>query len=176
MRRHRIGMSVAAVLVVATVATVWTCGDKYLVPGRGVQFQPTPAERQKAAVLMYAPADSSLGRTLARLGAEPALRKVGYRPTVAATRADLTRAASTSWDVVLVGGEEAAAVSNDMTAANKSHIVVVLLQPTAAQVTAARSAFAMVVRAPSKNQDFLDALDEAAGRAFAGHARTPSVR
>ena len=175
-RRSVTGIGIAAALVLASVASVFTCGDKYLVPGRGVRFQPTPAQRQRATVLVYAPPASPLGRTLSRLQAETALRKVGYRPTLATTRAEFEQAASASWDAVLVGAEDAPAIAQAMTADSRTHLVAVLIEATAVQASAARAVFPMVLRSPGRNQDFLDALDAAAGRAFADRGRAVGKR
>lgn len=175
-RKNLAAIGISAALALTAVATVFTCGDKYLVPGRGVRFQPTPAERQKATVLFYAPPASALGRTLSRLQADAALRKVGYRPTLATTPGELARAASASWDVVLVGSEDAAAISRELRPDGRAHLVAVLNDETAVQVSAAKAAFPAVLRSPARNQDFLDALDAAAGRAYADRVRAVSKR
>jgi hypothetical protein len=174
----RVLARVAALIVVAVIAVpgLLACGDKFLVPGRGVRFQPTPKERQRAAVLFYAPASSALARTLAALKTEAALRKVGYRPTLAATPADLARAASTSWDVILVDAAEGGPLRREIPPAGPARLIAVLAQATSVQAAAARAEFPIVLRAPSRNQDFLDALDVAAGRAFADRARALNNR
>ena len=161
-----LGVVTAVAISGMAASTRLACGDKYLVPGRGARFERTPAERQLATVLFYAPPSSALSRTLARLKAEAALRKAGYRPTVATGPDDLARVAATSWDVVLADAADGNAVKRHIPAASRAHVVAVLAEATGVQFRQARSEFPLVLKAPSRNQDFLDALDDAAARAF----------
>jgi hypothetical protein len=163
--------------VVALASSIGlACGDKYLVPGRAVRFQPTPSERQLATVLFYAPPASALARTLDRLKAEAALRKAGYRPTVVTSEEDLQRSAVTSWDVVLADAADGKAVRSQISAASQAHMVAVISNGTAVQTALARRDFQVVLKAPTRNQDFLDALDEVAARTFDEHVRAAKAR
>lgn len=159
------GLVTMTLVGMLAAAHVHACGEKYLVPGRGWRFLPTPAERGRATVLVYAPTSSALGRTLTQLKADAALRKAGYRPTLVTTEADLASLASKSWDVVIVDIADGGALKQ-MPGAAKSQMVAVLANATKVQTSLARAQFSQVMKSPSRNQDLLDALDEAAGQAY----------
>jgi len=157
----------AAVVLTILAAATWghealACGDKFLVPGRGVRFERTPEERRASRVLIYAPPASALARTMARLKLEASLRKVGYPITVAATPDDLAIAAATAWDVVLVDVTDGAVAKSRLPVASQTHLVGVLPKTTAVETARARAQFPIVLRAPSRSQDFLDVIDGAA--------------
>jgi hypothetical protein len=174
----RVVLRIGTVMAIGALASSigLACGDKYLVPGRGMRFQRTPSERQLATVLFYAPPTSALARTLEQLKAETALRRAGYRPTVVTSAEALPRSAATSWDVVLVDAADGAAVKDQISSASRAHMVAVIAAGTAVQATLARREFQMVLKAPTRNQDLLDALDEAAARTFDEHARAAKGR
>jgi hypothetical protein len=174
--RTLVGLLVVAVTAVTAAPYVHACGDKYLVPGRGTRFLPTPAERQLATVLFYAPPTSALAKTLGRLKAEAALRKAGYRPTLVTSAEEIPGSAATSWDVVLVDAADGAAIKARFSPASQAHIVAVVADGTAIQTALARREFDVVLKAPKRNQDFLDALDEAAARTFDEHVRAAKGR
>lgn len=157
---------VTALAIATSADALMACGDKFFVPGRGARFVPSPSERAKASVLFYAPPNSALGKTLLNLKADAALRKAGYKPTLATTQADLSAAASTHWDIVLVGTADGDIVNQGIPASSKAHVVAVLPEGTGAQLAVARGTFPVVVRDPKRNQDILDVLDDAAARAF----------
>ena len=157
---------VTALAIVTSADALMACGDKFFVPGRGAKFVPSPSERAKATVLFYAPAGSALSKTLANLKADAALRKAGYKPTLATTPADLKSAANTTWDIVLVGTDDGGVAKDGISASSKAHVVAVLPEGTGAQLAAARKSYPVVVRDLKRNQDILDVLDEAASRAF----------
>jgi hypothetical protein len=173
----RTSLSILLIAAVAAFASAdgLACGEKFFVPGRGAQFRLMPAERQTASVLFYSPATSALARTLAQLKTDAALRKAGYRPTVAATPDDLGRAAATRWDVVVVGPEDVGLIKRQIPPADQMHLIAVLANPTGAQLSQARLESA-AVRLPSRNQDLLDLLDDAAARAMAERARAMKRR
>ena len=153
-------------LTIVTSADVLACGDKFFVPGRGAHFVPSPSERGKASVLFYAPTNSALAVTLAQLKADAALRKAGYKPTVVTSPQDLASATSTSWDIVLVDTADGPLVKRQFPTLAKERWVGMLAQGTGAQLAVARKDYAAVIRPPSRNQDILDVLDDAASRAF----------
>jgi hypothetical protein len=161
-----LGLVTLSLVGVLAAADLQACGEKYLVPGRGWRFLPTPAERGRASVLVYAPVSSALSRTLTQLKADAALRKAGYRPTVVTTPADLDRVKSTPWDVVVVDVADGAALTHQMPGATKAQLVAVLADATKVQASLARAHYPQVMKSPSHNQDLLDAIDEAAGQAY----------
>ena len=89
-------------LVMVSPADMLACGDKFLVPSRGMRFGP-PVNRESARILLYATPGSALSAALASLSVELTLRKVGYRPTSVNSAAQLKAALSAgAWDVIVV--------------------------------------------------------------------------
>lgn len=148
------------------------CGDKFLVPGRGVRFQRTVAERQASTLLIWAPPASPLAATLSKLELVASLGKAGYKPTVAVTAQDLERAASGGrWDVVVADAAEGTAVKARLQPPATTHMVAVTPKMTQTQMAEVRATYPVVLKAPSRAQDFLDAIDAAGASAFAERAR-----
>lgn len=174
--RRVMAMTLMVLGTVAAGSDALACGDKFLVPGRGLRFERTPEERRASRVLIYAPPTSALARTLERLKLEAALRKVGYPITVAATPEGLARVASASWDVVLVDAAEGTLVKSSLPAVSQAHLVAVVPKTSAIETARARAAFPIVLRSPSRSQDFLDVIDGAAACARDDQARAEKSR
>jgi hypothetical protein len=147
---------------VGLAGDVLACGDKFFVAGRGTLFHRTPADRTAAGVLFFAPPESELARTLARLNVEAAMQKAGYRPTVVTSLGDLDRVApGRPWDVILTDLADGYALERRAGRTMQPVVLPVAHQASGAQLAQARTAFALVLKSPSRNQDFLDAIDEA---------------
>jgi hypothetical protein len=148
------------------------CGEKFLVPGRGIQFQRTPKQRQASTLLIYAPPSSGLSTTLTKLKVEASMTKAGYRPVVVTTAEALgTAAAKASWEIVVADVADSAEVKRRIGAAESVHLVAVAPKGTAIQMAAARTEFPRLITAPSRAQDFLDAIDGAGACARADRAK-----
>lgn len=137
------------------------CGDKFLVPSRGMRFELTPVARQQAAVLLYANATTPLPALFSKLSVDPALRKAGYRPTVVATAEEfdvtLRRA---SWDVVLL--DVADGQPGRLPAASGSPtLIAVATNSSASAIAMAKKQCAAILKPPKQSQAFVQALDAA---------------
>ena len=101
-----------AALLVCVSTDLGACGDKFLVPSRGVRFQPRPADRAAAQVLVYARPGSALSDTLVRLSVGARLRAAGYRPTFVTSEAGLGDLLGRApWDVVVVDLDDGPALA-----------------------------------------------------------------
>lgn len=168
-------------VVVATVLTlagsglgptVLACGEKFLVPGRSSVFQRTPADRGLSNVLVFASAGSELARTLDQLKVEASIRKAGYRPTVVTSVDALDKAADAQgWDVIMIDLADGPVVRNLAAGATLPMLLPVVQKASGVQLSQARSQFSMVLKSPSRNQDFLDALDDAVAAVRADQAK-----
>jgi len=137
------------------------CGTKFLVPGRGIRFQRTASERQASTLLIYAPPASALSATLAKLRIEPLMRKAGYQPVVLTRREELDQAAmGKSWDIVVTDIADGAALKQQLVP-EPLHLIAVAQKSTNIQLALARAEFPLLMRSPSRAQDFLDAIDSA---------------
>ena len=138
------------------------CGDKYLSVGLGTHYHRSAAERQAAAVLVYANAGSELARLLAALSVEAAMDKAGYRPAIASSAAELDTALRTrKWDVVVVDGRDTQAVVQRLQKASPPHVVPVLTRPTKDELKQAEKTYETVLNTPTKNRVFVDVVDDA---------------
>jgi hypothetical protein len=147
------------------------CGDKFLVPSRGVRFELTPAARQQAAILLYVNPASSLPGIFARLSIDPALRKAGYRPTEVASADELDRTLRQgSWDVLLVDlADDRFVALSDLPG---SPIVLAVTVSSISDRVRAGKRYATILRSPTRSQAFVDALDVAVAKRHAALAKT----
>lgn len=138
------------------------CGDKYLNVGLGTHYHRSAAERQAAAVLVYANAGSELARLLAALSVEAAMDKAGYRPAIASSAVELDTALRTrKWDVVVVDGRDMQVVVQRLQIASPPHVVPVLTRPTKDELKQAEKTYETVLNTPTKNRVFVDVVDDA---------------
>ena len=142
------------------------CGEKFLIPGRGTRFQRTPAERKTSGLLVLSSPASELTQTLGKLKIDASLRKAGYAPTVLTNVADLDATIPLrKWDVLVVDLTEIGAVKSRLLRSNPSLVVLPVGQKlTGLQFSQARAEFPVVLKGPTRAQDFLDAIDDALAR------------
>jgi hypothetical protein len=159
-----------AVLAWSTAADLSACGDKFLVPSRGMRFELTPAVRQRATVLLYVPAGSSLEGTISRLDVEAALRRAGYRPVIAGDPSELDRLLhEKAWDLVLL--ELPARSDADVPPGARPPAVIAVASKASAVPANAKKEFAGVLKSPSRSQTFVDAFDAAIATQLAARLR-----
>ena len=156
---------VAALLLLASIGTSDTllaCGEKFLMGSRGTRFQRPEPVRQSAAILVYANPALNLPRALANVPFEATLRKAGYRPTVVTSAQAFSSAlAQGGWDLILADVSDSQAVSGRTRNANSPVVLPVIYNPTGADLAAAKKQHQRILKAPTKNQAFLDAIDDA---------------
>jgi hypothetical protein len=138
------------------------CGDKFLLPSRGTRFERAPAPREPAAILLYANSDSELSRRLTDLSVLSALRRVGYRPTLVTTPGEFSAAIVQSrWDLVLVDLADAQTTSQTSRDAGSPLVLPVVYRASSAELSKARGHYSSVLKAPSRSQTFVEAIDAA---------------
>ena len=147
------------------------CGEKFLMGSRGTRFS-RPAVRQPAAILVYANPALNLPKALANVPFEATLRKAGYRPTVVTSAEALSSALGQGgWDLVLADVSDSQAVSSRTQNAKGPIVLPVMYHPTDADLAAAKKQYQRVLKAPTKNQSFLDAIDDALASKSASQAK-----
>ncbi len=139
---------------------------------RGTRFsRPAPA-RQPAAILVYANPALNLPKALANVPFEATLRKAGYRPTVVTSAEALSDALGQGgWDLVLADVSDSQAVSSRTQNAKAPIVLPVMYNPRDADLAAAKKQYQRVLKAPTKNQSFLDAIDDALASRSASQAK-----
>jgi hypothetical protein len=162
--KQRVALIVGVVAAAGLLgADLLACGEKFLVPGRGLHLSRTPAERGAAGLLVLASPKTALSQALGRLNVEASLRKAGYAPRRLADVADLASVLpSRRWDVLVVDLTEAAVVRDRLRHTNPSLLVLpVAHKPSTVQLAQARRDFPIVLKSLGRSQDALDVLDEA---------------
>lgn len=161
-------------LVAAAPSDMLACGDKFLVPSRGIRFQGPPLDRESATILLYASADSALGAALKTLSVEEALRKAGYRPTTVASASDFDATLRMArWDVLVIDLADGPGIARRLPSNAAPIVLPVAYDTSGTNVDAVKKQYPQVLKAPKKNKAFLDAVDKViAARA---RARSKSV-
>ncbi len=171
MARRWVAVGLFVVLIQVVSIDILACGDKFLVPSRGRRFELTPAVREQAAVLLYVNPRSPLPMMFTKLAVDPALRKAGYRPTVVKSAEEFARLVRQgTWDVVLVDLFDSADAELPG-AAGSAVIVPVAMNPTSSELANARRKYGTVLKAPTRSQAFVDALDLAVSTQRADRAK-----
>ena len=157
-------IAVALLFLAGTVSSdpLLACGEKWLMGSRGTRFGRPSLARQSAAILVYANPALNLPRALANVPFEATLRKAGYRPTVVTSAEALSSALGQGgWDLVLADVADSQAVSSRTQNAKAPIVLPVMYNPTGAELAAAKKQHQRILKAPTKNQSFLDAIDDA---------------
>lgn len=164
-----------ALLVLVAIGmgdSLYACGEKYLVRGRGTRFQSAAPARSAAAILIYANPALNVSKALANVPVDATLRKVGYRPTVVtSTDAFNTALSAGGWDLVVVDLADGAAVRSRLQGAKAPIVLPVAFNVTSAELAAAKKEYRRVLKGPTKNQAFLEAIDDALALRSPAHER-----
>lgn len=167
MRKAIVFLVVASALVIQNSELALACGDKLLLLGRGIRFQSrhTP---YPASVLLYLPAATRAGGTLADPKLESALREAHHQVRVVGTRDELNAALQGGqYDVILADVAEASEVQRTVAAADAVVLpVVYLLAPAAraekkADADRAEKEFSAVLQVPGRPGHYCAMVDKA---------------
>src|SRR5262249_32657716 len=139
--------------------TLLACGDKFLVSSRGTRYQLGPPLYKPAAILIYTNPASDFAKALVGVPVEATLRGVGYRPTTVATSAELDKALSRDWDLILVGLSDAETVSKRVK--RNTSILPVVVNAAVAEMKQTKKQYSVVLKAPIKSHTLLAAVDQA---------------
>jgi hypothetical protein len=138
------------------------CGEKFLMRSRGTRFQRAAPARSAAAILVYANPASNLPKALANVPVDATLRRAGYRPSTVTSAAEFNSAMGRGgWDLVLVDVAESREVLKQAQGPTAPIILPVVLNPSSTDLAAAKKQHQRILKAPTKNQTFLDAIDDA---------------
>jgi hypothetical protein len=122
---------------------------------------------------VYANPAQNLPKALADVPFDATLRRAGYRPTVVSSADAFDSALGRGgWDLVLVDVAESKAVSNRSQGANAPIVLPVMFNATGAELSAAKKQHRVILKAPTKNRAFLDAIDDALAVRPAASTRT----
>lgn len=155
------GFLTTALLLWANAAA--PCGDKFLVVGRGVRAGKAQGVTRPASILLFVNPKSELPAALTESRLDAHLRKAGHRVRSTETRQELQAALQEGTvDVVMTGLSDMTALEPDVRAApSKPILLPVIYNPTGQELKAAEKRYACVMKAPSRNQDYLTVINEA---------------
>ncbi len=170
MKAQWITAGLVLVIVGLATADIRACGDKFLVPSRGMRFELKPWVRQAASVLVYVDSTSLQGK-FDRASIGPALRKAGYQPTIAASVDELNRTLREgTWDVVVLDLSGGPVFDLPQTA-DSPVALAFTVDEKAADLSNARKQYATILKTPSRTQAFVDAIDVAVATRRAAQAK-----
>ena len=156
-------------------ADMLACGDKFLVPSRGMRFG-APVNRESARILLYATPGSALSATLASLSVETTLRKAGYRPTLVDSAAEFQAALGAGgWDVIVVDLADGPPKVSRFAAGGAPIVLPVAYSPTRDTMEAARNRYPQVLKSPKRNLAFVEAIDKAIVARAKARAKTATT-
>jgi hypothetical protein len=142
------------------ICLVWTdansCGDKFLVIGRGLRYERAYAAVHPAAILVYTN-DAKLNSEL-----ESILKKSGEKITIVPDEAALfANLQSTKYDLVLLNMSSVAALeSRVMSTTYKPSVLPVIYNKTGTELNAAEKQYDCVLKYSGKNKDTVAVIDE----------------
>ena len=158
----RVVVASAFLIISAVPAEMLGCGDKFLVPGRGMRSYARTVDRESAAILLYASPGSALSAKLTGLSVEATLRKAGYRPTSVASAAAFERALRTGgWDVLIIDLADGPYIAGQIAAGAAPIVLPVAYEAQKDSLDAAKTQYQQILNSPRKDHAFLEAIDKA---------------
>lgn len=163
MRRSQAVSGVLAAALILGANGAKPCGDKFLVVGRGVRAGSAHGVTRPASILLYVNPKSELPAALTESRLDAHLRKAGHRVRTVETRPELEAALQEgAVDVVMTGLSDMSDLEPTVRAAgSKPALLPVIYNPTGQELKAAEKKYACVMKAPSRNQDYLEVINEA---------------
>lgn len=152
-------IAVAVLLVTDSVSIA--CGDKFLVPGRGPQFNQAFAATQPGHILIYRNASSTVAQSVMDDDLRQTLERVGHQVKVVETAADLEKAINSGkYDIVLADVADVETMS-EPTIEKAPMMLPVVYKASWMEVSQLKEAYQIVFNAPSRVSQMLAVVDEA---------------
>ena len=161
-------MKTCAALAVALVALIGlgsrdvsACGDKFLLVGRGVQFQRAYAAIHPGSILIVLPPKSVKNAAVRDARLQTALKMAGHRVEVVLQANMADQIGRSRYDVILAERADALAIPDLVSAAPvKPSVVGVLEDPSAVELAEARQRLQAVLKTPQSLVEILKLLDD----------------
>lgn len=168
---------VVALLLMAAVLPLQpldACGDKFMLPSRGLTFLQAHKPSSAATILMFAPA-ATAAQILSAARVEAMLTYVGHHVTVARTQEQFAQLmGDPKVDIVLTDLRQAAALVHDVQAsASRPTIVPVMNSVSKADEASCKALYFCQLKGDDKPEKYLATIDSAMKqRVKAGLSRT----
>jgi hypothetical protein len=162
MRKTLIAFGALAGILLAA-GSLFACGDKLVLLGRGIRFQRMLATKHPATILVYLNPGSGISAADREYQLRSLLKFAGHKPHAVTTAAELTtELGSGKYDVVLADYADAPSLEKEVQAAKaKPALIPVVYNPTANQRAAAEKEYSCLITPAKKNYDLLSVVDQA---------------
>ncbi len=147
-------------VLIGTICLLWTdaysCGDKFLVIGRGLRYERAYPAAHPATILIYS-TDAKQSKDL-----ETILKKSGHKiQTVPNETTLFTDLQSNKYDIVLVNLSDAPTLeAKVMSTTYKPSVLPVIYNTKGTELEAAQKQYICVLKYSGKNKDTVAVIDE----------------
>lgn len=150
-----LGLVLAAMILV--IGDAYSCGDKFLVVGRGIRYERAYAAVHPASILIYSNNENEATKELQSM-----LKKSGHKiETVANENKLFASLQGGKYDVVLVSLSDVALLERKvMSTPSKPAVLPVIYNVTGAELDAAKSQYNCVLKYSKKNKNAITVIDE----------------
>jgi hypothetical protein len=161
MRPRILAVVLLAIVGVSAPGPLLACGDKFLLPPRGMSFDEAYRARHPGSVLIFAPTGTATADAYSKVQA--LLARAGHRVAVVHDASQVSSAlASAKADVVLTTLSEADIVSSQAgTPPTAPRIFAVLTPPGKANSTTCKTKYSCDLKSTDKPERFVVAVNSA---------------
>jgi len=159
MRPRFVVVTLLAIVGISAPGPLQACGDKFLLPPRGMSFDEAYKARHPGSVLIYAPTGAATADAYSKVQAM--LARAGHRVAVVHDATQVGAAlVSAKADVVLTALSEADIVSSQAgTPPAAPRIFAVLTPPSKANATACKTKYSCDLKSTDKPERFVVAVN-----------------
>jgi hypothetical protein len=156
-----LGAALGVCLLAAT--SVFACGDKFVVLGRGMRLLRVNASTHPASILIYMNPASHVAAADKEFQLQSTLKLAGHKPSVVEDQGGLDKALKSGrYDLVLADLSDTAMVEPRAEASvSKPGVIPVVYNETGSELARAEKQYSCLVKASKKNHDLLAVIDEA---------------
>lgn len=149
--------------VLAIAGTVFACGDKLVVVGRGLRANRLKGALHRASILVYADPKGSLPAALEEGHLRRDLERAGHRIRTTTSREEFkTALGNGTYDLVLADFKAAPFLEAEAkAAASKPTVLPTLYNPSDAELAAAAHQYNCVIKSPGDQKDYMAVINEA---------------
>lgn len=159
---------ISTIAVIGLWSTADSCGDKFLVIGRGIRYERAYAAVHPGSILFYMSHSSDDAKVNTAL--QDILTKAGHKVQTVNDTANLDSTLKTEkFDLVLINLSDAALLEQQIISSpSKPAVLPIIYNRTGTEVATAGKDYQCVLKAAGKNTDILQVVDEAMGEKLSG--------
>lgn len=155
--RYTLVLSLVFICLILAFGNAYSCGDKFLVVGRGIRYERAYAAAHPASILIYQNTNNEATKDLQTM-----LKRSGHKiETVADETKLFNTLQSKKYDVVLVNLSEVALLERKvMSTPSKPAVLPVIYNVSGAELDSAKSQYSCVLKYSKKNKNAITVIDE----------------